>query len=375
MKIIQILNSPNWSGASNYCIQVSHELIKLGHQVLLLTEPGKPSYRAERAGIPIDTTIRLNHRNPALYVHAMKRMKTIFKNFRPDIISSHINEGAWMAGMIAKRFSPSSIVARVRTDIDPPKGHFINRFVHHYWTDHLVVGSMLHKKLCQQILDYDQEKISVVYGGVDSQRFSPVKPELRSFREEIKAAPDEVLIGLVARLDPVKGHEYAIQAMQKLQQSKARVRLVALGYENERTFDWLHSLATQFGVQQQLISFGLRKDIPRVITSLDIGLISSVGSEANSRAALEFMACAKPVVGTSVGVIPELITEGEQGFIVSPRSPDQMADALRKLVENPVLRNKLGQQARERVEQNFALEKFGKVMESVYLKLLDKFRA
>ncbi|MEW6711963.1 MAG: glycosyltransferase family 4 protein [Candidatus Riflebacteria bacterium] len=375
MKIIQILNSPNWSGASNYCIQVSHELIKLGHQVLLLTEPGKPAYRAEKAGIPIDTTIRLNHRNPALYVHAMKRMKNIFKNFRPDIISAHINEGAWMAGMIAKRFSPSTIVARVRTDIDPPKGHFINRFVHHHWTDHLIVGSMLHKKLCQQILDYDQEKISVVYGGVDSQRFSPVNPELRSFREEIKATPDEVLIGLVARLDPVKGHEYAIQAMQKLQQSKARVRLVALGYENERTFDWLHSLAAQLGVQHQLISFGLRKDISRVITSLDIGLISSVGSEANSRAALEFMACAKPVVGTSVGVIPELISDGEQGFIVPPRSPDQMADALRKLVENPVLRNKLGQQARERVEQNFALEKFGKVMESVYLKLLDKFRA
>lgn len=374
MKIIQILNSPNWSGASNYCIQVSHELIKLGHQVLLLTEPGKPAFRAEKAGIPIDTTIRLNHRNPILYVHAMKRMKQIFRQFRPDIISSHINEGAWMAGMIAKKYCPEAIVARVRTDIDPPKGHFINRYVHHHWTDHLVVGSMLHKKLCQQILDYELEKISVVYGGVDSERFNAAKYKERSFRREINAAPDEILVGMVARLDPVKGHEYAIAAMQKLLTSKARFRFVCLGYENERSFSWLHEQAQKAGLGERLVSFGLRKDLPEVIADMDLGLITSIGSEANSRAALEFMASGKPVVGTAVGVIPELISDGEQGFIVEPKSPAPTAAALKKLIENPVLRQKLGQQAREKVLQNFSLTKFGKVMESVYLRLLDKFK-
>ncbi|HPW60003.1 MAG TPA: glycosyltransferase, partial [Candidatus Rifleibacterium sp.] len=173
MRIIQILNSPNWSGASNYCISVTKELMNLGHEVLLLTEPGKPLYRAQQLGIPCDDTIRLNHRNPLLYVHAIKRMKAIFKSFKPDIISSHINEGAWMAGMIAKKVVPEAVVARIRTDIDPPKGHFINRYVHHVWTDHIVVGSMLHKKLCQQILDYAPEKVSVVYGGVDTDLFTP----------------------------------------------------------------------------------------------------------------------------------------------------------------------------------------------------------
>jgi glycosyltransferase involved in cell wall biosynthesis len=374
MKIIQILNSPNWSGASNYCIQVSQELIKQGHQVLLLTEPGKPSYRAEKAGIPIDTTIRLNHRNPALYVHSMKRMKTIFRQFKPDIISAHINEGAWMAGLIAKRFSPESIVARVRTDIDPPKGHFINRYVHHHWTDHLVVGSILHKKLCHEILDYDLEKISVVYGGVDADRFNSANYPGKSFRREINAADDEVLIGLLARLDPVKGHEYAIEAFKQLANLKTKFRLVALGYENERTFAWLHDLANRSGIGDKVVSFGLRQDLPQVIASLDLGLITSIGSEANSRAALEFMASSKPVVGTSVGVIPEIISDGEQGYIVPARNPGATAQALRKLIENPVLRHNFGKQARERVLQNFSLEKFGKVMESVYLRLIDKFR-
>ncbi len=374
MKIIQILNSPNWSGASNYCIQVSRELVKMGHQVLLLTEPGKPAYRAEKAGIPTDTSIRLNHRNPYLFVHAMKRMKHLFCSFKPDIISAHINEGAWMAGMIAKKFAPQSIVARVRTDIDPPKGHFINRYVHHHWTDHLIVGSMLHKKLCQQILDYDLAKISVVYGGVDTALFDASQHVERPFRREIGAEDDEILIGLLARLDPVKGHEYALQALSLLDRNKLKFRLVALGYENERTFSWLHQQAENLGIADRVVSFGLRCDLPSVLSSLDIGLITSIGSEANSRAALEFMSCGKPVVGTEVGVIPEIIADGEQGFIVPARAPENTAIALNKLLINPVLRQKAGLAVRKRVLENFSLEKFGQVTESVYLRLIKNFK-
>ncbi|GAB4273294.1 MAG: glycosyltransferase [Candidatus Rifleibacteriota bacterium] len=373
MKIIQILNSPNWSGASNYCISVSRVLKKLGHDVLLLTEPGKPEFKAREAGIPLDTSIRLNHRNPYLYLHAMQRMKYIFRKFKPDIISAHINEGAWMAGLIAKNYFPSAVVARVRTDIDPPKGHFINRYVHHHWTDHLIVGSMLHKKLCQQILNYSAERISVVYGGVDSDLFDDEKYPERAFRKEIGAEKDEVLIGLLARLDPVKGHEYALKAINLLKDIKIRFRLVALGYENERTFAWLHNLAGELGIADKLVSFGLRKDLPEVIASLDIGLITSIGSEANSRAALEFMSSRKPLVSTSVGVIPEIVSNDETGFLVPPKSPASTAEALKKLILNPVMRKRFGENARKRILENFSLEKFGKVMENVYAKLLMKY--
>ncbi|NCB39066.1 MAG: glycosyltransferase [Erysipelotrichia bacterium] len=371
MKIIQILNSPNWSGASNYCISVSHELIKMGHDVLLLTEPGKPLYRAQQLGIPYDDTIRLNHRNPLLFVHAIKQMKRIFRTFKPDIISSHINEGAWMAGLVARKTVPGAVVARIRTDIDPPKGHFINRYVHHVWTDELVVGSMLHKRLCQQILDYSADRISVVYGGVDAELFNPARVSESKFRHEISADKNEILIGLLARLDPVKGHEYALEAMAHLKELPVKFRLVAMGYENERTFAWLKDMAASLGISDKLVCLGLRKDLPDVLAALDIGLVTSTGSEANSRATLEFMASEKPVVGTSVGVIPEIIQNSEQGFIVPPRDSKALSGALEKLLVNPILRHKMGVAARQRVMDNFSMEKFGQVMESVYKKFLS----
>ena len=371
MRIIQILNSPNWSGASNYCISVSKELINRGHEVLLLTEPGKPLKQAKKLGIPYDDTIRLNHRNPALYIHAIKRMKYIFKTFKPDVISSHINEGAWMAGLVAKKCFPHAVVARVRTDIDPPKGHFINRYVHHAWTDHILVGSIQHKELCTQILDYSPEKISVIYGGVDSEKFYPGVCSKKYFREEANASEDEILIGILARLDPVKGHEYALKALSQLKDLPVKFKIAAIGYENERSFKWLHHLASQLDIGDRLTSFGLRKDLPNVIDSIDIGLISSIGSEANSRAALEFMACGKPMVATSVGVIPEIILDSEQGFIVPPKNPTETANALKKIILDENLRKQLGKNARTRIEQNFSVKEFGKITEAVYQKIIE----
>ncbi|EKD84499.1 MAG: glycosyl transferase group 1, partial [uncultured bacterium] len=326
--------------------------------------------RAKAAGIPYDDSIRLNHRNPLLFVDAIKRMKQIFRRFKPDIISPHMNEAAWLPGMIARKALPTAIIARIRTEYDPPKKHFINRFVHHAWTDHLVVGSMLHKRLCQDILDYNADKISVIYGGVDTGLYHPGLRQTSQFRNEIGSDGSEVLIGLLARLDPVKGHEFALAAMARIKTLPARFKLVIVGYEAERTYAWIRGLAAEMGITDRIYCAGYRNDLPDVLGALDIGLISSIGSEANSRASLEFMSCGKPVIASAVGVIPEIIQNQEQGLIVPPRDVEQLANAIEKLVANPVLRQNMGNSARQKVLDNFSLEKFGSVMESVYAKLL-----
>lgn len=372
MKIIQILNTPNWSGVANYCVSVSLELAKRGHEVLILTEPGKAYDRALEAGLRVDDSIRLNHRNPYLYAHAIKRMRHIFKTFNPDIISSHINEGAWMAGLIARKTVPDALVARVRTDIDPPKGHFINRHVHHAWTDHIIVGSQLHKDLCHEILNYDPDKITIVYGGVDIKKFNPTHSINNSFRKEIGATDSDVVIGMIARLDPIKGHEYALEALSKLLTLPVNFKFAALGYENQRTFAWLKKLAEKLSLGDRLHCFDLRKDIEIVAAGMDIGFITSNGSEANSRACLEFMASGKPVVSTAVGVIPEIMTDKEQGFLVQPQATDDMAAALKKLIMNKNLRESMGRTNRQHIENNFSLESFATTMELAYENIYNK---
>lgn len=371
MRIIQILNSPNWSASSAYCIQSCFELMKLGHEVLLMTEPGKPLDRVKKLKIPYDDKLRLNHRNPILYMQAMKHMKKVFKSFKPDLISAHVNECAWMPGMVAKFCCPNAVVARVRTDIAPPKRHPINLWVNHKWTDHIICGSQLHKDICCKNLFLPPERLTVIYGSVDSERFRPDSAN-GSFRCEIGAKEDDFLICLLGRLSPIKGHEYALKTIALLKELPKKIKLLCLGYESERSFAWLKAEAERLGIVDCCIPMGFREDLPSVLASIDLGIITSLGSEANSRATLEYMACGKPVVATRVGVIPELIQEGKTGYLVEPGNAESMAESIKTLVLDPGLCEKMGKVSRQRIEEDFTSQEFGRKIEAVYKKLLLK---
>ena len=371
MKIIQILNSPNWSAASAYCINVSAELIKLGHEVLLMTEPGKPMDQALSLGIPCDDKLRLNDESLLGLVKCTKHLKQVFKHFNPDIVSANINKNSWLPALIAKKICPKATVVRVRSDIRPPNKHLGNIWLYHRWTDHIICSSQLHKNVCRKNLYLADDRISVVYGCVDVEKFRPDASN-GSFRKEIGASEDDFLVCLLGRLSPVKGHEYALKAIASLTGLPQNVKLVCVGYEQERTIEWLKNQAQNFGMSDRLIFVGKRNDLPSILASMDLGIITSIGSEANSRATLEYMASGKPVVSTRVGVIPELIVEGETGFITEIHDTEAMAEKIKYLILNPEKRKQMGEASRKRIEENFVLNQFGRQTEAVYKKLLSQ---
>ena len=369
MRIIQVLNSPNWSAASAYCINVSYELMKLGHEVLIMTEPGKPLEQAKSLGIPCDDKLRLNEHSLSAYVHGLKHLKQTYKQFKPDIVSAHMNECSWMPGFVAKMSFPTAKVVRVRADIAAPNKNIFNLYVNHKWTDHIVCSSQLHKEVCCKNLFLSPDKLSVVYGSVDSEKFNTNAYD-SSIRKKLNLAEDDFVVCLLGRLSPVKGHEYAIKAVSLLKDLPVKVKLLCIGYESERKYDWLNGEAERLGVADRLVTIERCDNIPAVLNSVDVGIITSLGSEANSRATLEYMACGKPVVVTNVGVLPELVLKGINGYVVEKGDAEKLAEALKKLVLNKDLCKGMGKASRQRIEDNFTLEQFGRKMEAVYNKLL-----
>ena len=369
MRIIQVLNSPNWSAASAYCINVSYELMKLGHDVLLMSEPGRPLEQAKKLGIPCDDKLRLNEHSLSAYIHGMKHLKKTYKYFKPDIVSAHMNECSWMPGFVAKMSFPTAKVVRVRSDIAAPNKNIFNLYVNHKWTDHIVCSSQLHKDVCSTNLFLPLDKLSVVYGSVDSEKFN-LNAYDSSIRQKLNLAEDDFVICLLGRLSPVKGHEYALKALSMLKDLPVNVKLLCIGYESERKYDWLKGEAERLGIADRLVSLGRCDNIPALLNSIDVGIITSLGSEANSRATLEYMACGKPVVVTNVGVLPELVLKGINGFIVEKGNAENLAEALKKLILNKDLCKEMGVASRQRIEENFTLEQFGRKMEAVYNKVL-----
>lgn len=370
MRIIQILNSPNWSAASAYCVNVSAELIKLGHEVLLMTEPGGPMDQALQLGIPCDDKLRLNSDNLFEQIRCMKHLKQVFKHFNPDIVSAHMNKASWMPAFVAKKTCPKAVVVRVRSDIRAPNRHLGNVYINHCWNDHIVCSSLLHKNVCKKNLWLSDDRLSVVYGCVDSEQFRPDAAD-GLFRKSIGASEDDFLVCLLGRLSPVKGHEYAVKAASLLKDLPVKVKLVCVGYECERSLEWLKGEADRLGILDRLVFIGKCDNLPSVLASIDVGIITSIGSEANSRATLEYMASGKPVVSTRVGVIPEIIVEGETGFVADIRDSETMAEKIKFLALNPEKCKQMGIASRKRIEEFFTPKQFGLQMEKVYQKLIQ----
>lgn len=370
MRIIQVLNSPNWSAASAYCINVSYELMKLGHDVLILTEPGKPLEQAKQMGIPCDDKLRMNEHSLFTYVQSLKHLKQTFKFFKPDIVSAHMNECSWMPGFVAKMSYPKAKVARVRADIAAPNKNVFNLLVHHRWTDHIICSSQLHKDVCCKNLFLSPDKISVIYGCVDAVKFQPKADNRHNIRQKLNISDDDFVICLLGRLSPIKGHEYALKAISLLKDLPVKAKFLCIGYESERTYDWLKKEAERLEVADRLVSIGRCDNLPEVLNSIDVGIITSLGSEANSRATLEYMACGKPVIATNVGVLPELVAEGKNGFIIQKADSESLSKALKKIIMDKELCVKMGKASRKLVEEKFTLEHFGRQMEAVYQSLL-----
>ena len=165
--------------------------------------------------------------------------------------------------------------------------------------------------------------------------------------------PDHVLVLAARRLVPKNGTQYLMEAAAVFLGRFPQAVLVIAGDGPER--DALEGTAQERGIAGRVRFLGnlLRAQLPAVIGMSDIAVLPSL-KEATSIAGLEAMACAKPLVGTNVGGIPEIIEEGITGLLVPPASPTPLADAVSSLIADADLRHRMGGAARQRAVTEFA---------------------
>jgi glycosyltransferase involved in cell wall biosynthesis len=114
------------------------------------------------------------------------------------------------------------------------------------------------------------------------------------------------------------------------------------------------------------------EDLPRLMREFTLGLVSSIGSEANCRVGLEMMACGIPVVATRIGVIPEVVRDRKDGLIVPPNDPGAMAEAVTRLLKDGGLRNRMARSASERAAGMFSLDGMVERTEEWYRELIGR---
>jgi len=198
------------------------------------------------------------------------------------------------------------------------------------------------------------DKSVFIPNAVDSNKFSP-DVNRGTVRTRYRIPNDRIMILCPRRLVPKNGVKFLIESLTFLRPQLNQLSVLIVGDGPER--ENLEERVVELGLQDSVIFAGSQSndDLPAFYADADFVAIPSL-MEATSIAGLEAMACARAVVATEVGGLPEIIDDGVTGLLVPPRDPEALSAAIMRLIENSELRRHLGQAARARVEREFTWE-------------------
>jgi glycosyltransferase involved in cell wall biosynthesis len=210
--------------------------------------------------------------------------------------------------------------------------------------------------------------VTVVPGAVDVERFRP-DADGESVRMELGLGEAPVA-GCVARMVPGRGHDVLLRAAARLRARLPEVRLVLVGRGEERPA--LEGLVRELGLAPSVVFAGYRgADLPAVLAAFDCAVLLGMGSEESCRAVLEAMAVGRPVVAAAVGAVPEIVVDGETGWLVEP-TPEAVAARLEATLRDRASARRMGEAGRRRVEALFTPSRRAALVEAVYARVVAK---
>jgi len=235
--------------------------------------------------------------------------------------------------------------------------------------DAIIVNSVEGKKIHEK-LGYNLKKTFIIPNGFDTDIFIPDESAKERLLHQLELPENSILIGLVARFDPMKDHENFLKAASIASAHNNRLHFVLVGEGvNINNRDLMSSIQKK-GLLGKISLLGLRFDINSIVPAFDIAVSSSSYGEGFSNAIGEAMACGVPCVVTDIG--DSALIVADTGKVVPPRSPNQFAEALLEMIAIPeARRKKLGMEGRTRIKSLFSIDKIAFQYENLYLKFAE----
>ncbi len=325
MKILHLLDIPWWSGLSAYAFDTLEAHRHLGHQVQLAAQKDSLPYKkGKELGWKV---FPMGGRH--LFASIFNFFKLLFLRERPDLIIIHTGSAHWIGALLSKIWDIPLI--RIRVTSQKLKINWFTLVLYQHCKKIVLASENIRTDCLEQLKNLERDKCITLYPAVKGQTKNLNHPD----------APFK--IGMLARLDPVKGHTYFLKAAKIVQERFPNVEFHFAGAEENIIWGDLlkeiHSLNLNYCFYH---GFLRESEVWSYLESCDIGVLSSIGSEEVSRATLEWMAAGKPVVATKVGSITELIQDPLGGFLVPPKDPVSMAQKILEILDNKNLAKKLG---------------------------------
>jgi len=251
----------------------------------------------------------------------------------------------------------------------PKRRILAQRFFSHF-CDAILTNSEISRKEYAQEIGIHPEKIEVVYNGVDVDRFiSNNNENIIKKRRAFGIQENDIVVGSVARFDPVKNLEGLVNAFSGLDRDKyARCKLLLVGDGPELPF--VRNTAKDLGLTQKVIFTGMRRDIPECLSVMDI-YVQPSKFEGVPNAALEAMAAGLPVIATNVGGVSEIVEDRMTGILVAVDDERSLTQSIEFLVQHPARRREMGSLGRKRATSLFSIDKMVSEYEKLYEQIMQ----
>ena len=372
-KIIYIITGLNVGGAELVLLRLLMKINKKEYDPLVITlrEKGIMGERIEKLGINV-YCLRI-HSFINLLPGLIKLVNKI-NIFNPQIIHTFMIHSAFFVGIIAKLLNKPTIIWNIfSTDLSLQSNKYKTRLI-------IIMCAYLSKIIPNRIIidsnasysshkkaGYSWEKMEIIHNGVDTNEFSPNTIKRSEYRKQY-FKENELVIGLIARYHPVKGHDIFIKAISILRREVSNVKFLLNGSNIEISNSKLMKMISKEGIQDFIHISDSKLEVTNILLACDI-LVSSSKFESFPNIICEAMACSIPCVVTNVGDCAEIV--GETGVIVSANDADELSSAIMGLINMPLKdRKKLGENARLRIKNNFSLslmmEKYNNIYDSCF---------
>ncbi|MGB2698389.1 MAG: glycosyltransferase family 4 protein [Candidatus Zixiibacteriota bacterium] len=371
--VLQLINVRWYNACAYYAVTLSRALKRRGHKVILAGDPDSPPVNvASRFGLETYDKLYLSRMNPFTFLYNIKKLSNLIDEKKIDVINAHRAETHLLAALCVKWFNKKIPVIRTRGDVRPPKNNMFSRYLNRNLTHKVITTAEILKKDYVRSLSLDEGKALKISPGVDNKYFTPQNPD-SIWKRKLGIPDDCLVVGMVGRLSPVKGHRYFIKAADfVLRNFTGNVKFIIAGEDAQIKSYQLKQMTEQLKIRDKFSFTGKVDDIRKIVSLFDIGIVASTGSETICRVALEYMAMGKPVVGTNINAVPEVVKHKVNGLIVPSGDSKNLGEAILLLLRDEQLRKVFGKTSRKIVEDEFSLHRLGALTEEVYYQLMEK---
>ena len=357
MKVLFTCFSRSWGGMEMFALTTVKQLLQHNIETELACFPNSRLHKeAVKENVSVHTFKQKSYFHPVEILN----LSSLIKHNRYSVVECGGSKDLWLvvpALKVAQIKAPLFLSKQMASFII--KKDFLHRWLYKRVTKTFAISNMIKDNLIETT-PLPAEKIALLHNAIDTSKFDPAKIDSKIFRNELGVAENQLLIGMIARFSPGKGHEEFLFAAKIILTKHTNLKFVIVGEASlgeESYAQKIKSMSQELGVNKNVIFAGFRKDIPQVLAALDIFIFPS-HDEAFGIALAEALSMGKPSVCSNFAGVLDIAIDGETSFLFEKGNANDLAAKTEMLILSSDKRIQFGIAARKRAAAMFDLEVF-----------------